>query len=260
MQKIKFLIKFGEKQFMERMSAGKFYFSNAVKFRELEEVLKKKGQGDYLEGASKIHGTNMEIYDYETGALAGKVAKSSIVFNYEPANNIPVYCLFICFDDNCITINDNTYKLSLDEKIVQDIRSHFDKADTAAIIVNPEQFALDVQKVFSNSAKMEAVHYFHIEGLPTEENGLVQDIQYFKYLTQDTPPEKVNGGIKYSFSANYVYRCLFCKDIYFQNEQEYRILLPKTSIDSPQEFQIPLTSPIKLFDIDEILSGKPFKI
>lgn len=188
------------------------------------------------------------------------MAKSSIVFNYEPANNIPVYCLFTCYDDNCIKVDNETYKLSLSKEIVEDIKNHFDKADTAAIIVNPEQFILDVQKAFSNTAKAEIVHYFHIEGIPTEQGVIAQDIQYFKYLTQDTPPQKVDGGKKYSFCAKYVYRCLFCKDKYFENECEYRILLPDISISSPQEFHIPLSSPIKLFDINDILSGKTFKI
>lgn len=40
------------------------------------------------------------------------------------------------------------------------------------------------------------VHYFRIEGIPTEQGEIAQDMQYIKYLTQNTPPQKVDGGKK----------------------------------------------------------------
>lgn len=260
MSEIRFLVKFGERQFMERMAEGNFYFSHAAKFRDLEALLKKKGQGDYLEGASKIYGNNSRFFDNQTGMQTATIKKAIYVFNYEPANNIPVYCLFTCYSDNCIKVDESTYKITLDSKIIDDIKEHFDKADTAAIITNPKHFISDVQNAFSNTAKTENVHYFHIEGIPTENGEMAQDLEYFKYLAQDTPPKKVGKATTYSFNAEYVYRCLFCKDIFFQNEQEYRILLPNYSITTPTEFKIPLTTPIKLYNINDILGGKEFQI
>lgn len=259
MERIQFLIKFGEKKYMKRFADGNIYFSNALRFRELEKILHKKGQGDYLEGASKIHILGMDMYDTDTGDFVGKVGNASVVTNYEPANNIPVFCLFTCYDTNCIKIDETTYQLSLDEDIVQNIITHFDKADTAAVIVNPSAFVDDIQSVFNNTAKTENVHYFHIEGIASEK-GMTQDLQYYKYLTQDIPPQKVDGGTKYTFNAKYVYRCLFCKDVFFEKEQEYRILLPEEKIISPQEFYVPLSTPIKLFNMKDILNGKEFHI
>lgn len=259
MEQIKFLLKFGEREFMERMACGYFYFSNAEKFRELEDLLQKKGQGDCLEGTSKIHGTSMEIFDKNTSKLVKKTLSQTVIFNYEAASNIPVYCLFACYNDNCIKISSDTYKLSLDRQVIDDIKLHFDKADTVAIITNPKQFIEDIQKKFFGTAKTETVNYFHIEGTPIEKN-VAQDLGYLKYLTQDSVNKRSDGKSVYSLKAKNIYRCLFCKDIYFQNEQEYRILLPEITITSPKEFQIPLTSPIKLFDIDKILSGEPFII
>lgn len=259
MEDIKFLIKFGEEKYMKRFAGGNIYFSNALRFRELEKTLQKKGQGDRLEGASKIYAVKMEAYNKDTGSFEGRVNNVSVIANYEPANNIPVFCLFTCYTKDCIKVDDKTYRLSLDSNIVQNIVNHFDKADTAAIVVNPLNFVNDIQIAFNNNAKTENVHYFHIEGIPSE-NGIAQDMQYYEYLAQDTPPQKVDGIIRYTFNVKYVYRCLFCKDMFFKEEQEYRILLPEKKIIAPQEFYVPLSTPIKLFNMKEILDGKEFHI
>ncbi len=260
MENIQFLIKFGERQYMQRLAEGYLYFSYAKKFREIEEKLQQKGQGDYLEGSAKIHGTNMQIYDRDTGEYWGQVAKATTICHFAPANQIPVFCLFTCYKDYCICKGDNEFSINLPENIVCDIRNHFNKADTAAIIVEPRQFIDDINKSFNNLSKAERVHYFNISGIPTKDGQVAQDMEYHKYLTQDTPPEKVKGGIKYSFSADYVYRSLFCKDKFFENENEFRILLPDKEIFEPKEFYVRTTSPIKLFDIDSILNGDTFSI
>lgn len=260
LEKIQFLIKFGERKYMERLAKGYLYFSCAKKLREIEEKLKCKGQGDCLEGASRMHGTDMELYDYETGMLWKRVPKVNMVVHYEPANNIPVFCLFTCYKDDCISDNEDNWHIEISDKIISDIKEHFNKADTAAIITNPTQFVDDVNKAFNNSAKVEQVHYFNVDGIVMDNGQIVQDLAYHKYLTQDVPPERVNGQTKYRFSSKYVYRCLFCKDKYFENEREYRILLPDKKIIEPQEFYVETSSPIKLYDINTILNGNTFTI
>ena len=95
MENIQFLIKFGERQYMQRLAEGYLYFSYAKKFREIEEKLQQKGQGDYLEGSAKIHGTNMQIYDRDTGEYWGQVAKATTICHFAPANQIPVFCLLV---------------------------------------------------------------------------------------------------------------------------------------------------------------------
>ena len=82
MENIQFLIKFGEEQYMKRFADGNLYFSYAKKFRELENELKQKGQGDCLEGSSKIHGTNMQIYDSDTGEYWGQIPEVTTIFHY----------------------------------------------------------------------------------------------------------------------------------------------------------------------------------
>ena len=176
------------------------------------------------------------------------------------ANNIPVFCLFACFKEDCTYLGDDKYSIKFSENVVADIKKHFNKADTAAIVVNPVQFIDDVHKTFNYLSKAEQVHYFNVDGIITDNGQMVQDLEYHKYLTQDIPPVKVDGGIKYTFSGKYVYRSLFCKDKYFKNEQEYRILLPDKEIDTPKEFYVNTTSPIKLFNINSILNGDTFSI
>lgn len=158
LEKIQFLIKFGERKYMERLAKGYLYFSCAKKLREIEEKLKCKGQGDCLEGSSRIHGTG-ELYDYETGMFWKRIPKANLVVHYEPANNIPVFGLFTCYKDECTFDNEGNWHIELSDRTITDIKEHFNKADTAAIITNPTQFVYDVNKTFDNTAKIEQVHY-----------------------------------------------------------------------------------------------------
>lgn len=62
-----------------------------------------------------------------------------------------------------------------------------------------------------------------------------------RYLTQDVPPIKENGETRYTFRADYAYRVLFCKDVFFAGEQEYRIVLPNEVIESSKSYPISLS-------------------
>ena len=65
MDNIQFLIKFGERTYMERFASGYLYFSHALKFREYENTLKIKGQGDRLEGGSKIFAQKFTMQSHD---------------------------------------------------------------------------------------------------------------------------------------------------------------------------------------------------
>ena len=69
-------------------------------------------------------------------------------------------------------------------------------------------------------------------------------------MTQDIPPQKVDDGVKYTFSAKYVYRSLQCKDVFFEKEQEYRFILPKDKISSGTIYSINLEEKILVMDLD----------
>jgi hypothetical protein len=241
---------------MERFAAGYLYFSHAVKFREFENTLKIKGQGDRLEGASRLFAQKLTMQSHENPQDVWTINMADILTTYGPANKVPVFCLFSCLEKDCVKISEKEYRISLDDEIKNDITTHFEKADTAVIIENPDAFIDDIRNTFASGYKADAVNYFHVEGFPLDNGGRSMDMEYFKYLAQDTPPTKIKGGTKYSFGADFAYRALFCKDIFFSKEQEYRVLLPKQQISEPKEYFVDYTSSKShIVSLDDLFSG-----
>ena len=254
MQKLVFLIKFGERQYMERFASGHLYFSNALKFREIETSLMIKGQGDKLEGASKIFTTDFKVTNINTDEdiLSGK--NMILHANYAPANKLPVFCIMCCYESDCKKISENVIRIELQGDIIKDIQDHFPKADTGAVVLKPYTFIEDVENYFSGGCKNGQVNYFNINGI-TSITGTVGDMEYFKYLCQDIPPKKVDNKTVKSFNAKYVYRALLCKDVFFKNEQEYRLIVTTIEIEAPKEFDIKLNTKIKLFRLNDFIKG-----
>jgi hypothetical protein len=250
---IKFLLKFGEKNYLKRLLKGKMYFSNATKFRYYEEKLLIKGQGDILEGGSTMRAQELKIIDNETDDIIMSGFKKSILIHYEPANLLPVYCLFACHDKDCKINSDGLLEVSLSENLKETIREHFPEANAVAIIRNPYKFISDVTKSIGHLCISDLVNYYKLYGHEVEK-GIANDMDYIKYLTQDTPP-KIQGEKKiYSFNEKYVYRSLLCKDIFFKDEQEYRFILPELKIKEPREFSIISNQDINIDSLDEFLS------
>lgn len=48
MDEVKYLLKFGQKQYLDSFANGNLYFSNAEKFQNIENKQQNKGQGDIL--------------------------------------------------------------------------------------------------------------------------------------------------------------------------------------------------------------------
>lgn len=246
---IKFLLKFGERIYLERLKAGHLYFSNALTIRYYEDKLFIKGQGDRLEGGSVLVAQDFTLIDNDTGDITLSGARGNMLVHYEPAGSLPIYCMFACFPKDCVTDGDGKLRIKLSEDIIQNILSHFPKADAVAIIREPQQFIDDVHSAMGHECKSDLIHYFHLLGIDDSEHGKANDLDYFKYLAQDTPPERVDGGTKYAFNADHVYRCLLCKDVFFTKEQEYRFVLPRILIKEPREFDVTLRENIEIQDL-----------
>ena len=256
LDEIKLLIKFGEKRHLESLASGSMYFSHAQRFREFEEKLKIRGQGDRYEGASRIFAQRSSFQNKTSQEAQQLPDGSTFQITYESVDNIPVFCLFSCFERDCIVIDGGTVQININDVVQRDIVDHFVKADSALIIHNPTSFANDIRNSIKGNIKAEEVNYFHVEGYPRKEGGFAIDLDYFKYLCQDTPPRKFKNGYVYSFNADYSYRALFCKDVFFTNEQEFRILLPEDSINEPTEYKITLNeSKLTLVSLEDLFNG-----
>ncbi len=253
MNEIKFLLKFGKREHLERLQTGKMYFSNARSFRQIEENLLIKGQGDRMEGGSYISASNMTMVDRETDEPMFTGIRGNMLLHYEPADLLPVFCIFCCFEKDCVLNDDGTLSIKLPAEIKDSIISHFPNADTVAVIKNPHQFIEDVTASIGYDCKSDLVNYFHLTGFDGE-HGKVNDLSYFKYLMQDTPPVKMDGKTVYSFNAKYVYRALLCKDVFFANEQEYRFILPDINIVDGREFPVTLRETMELHDLSNFFA------
>lgn len=251
---IKFLLKFGERQYLERLRKGHLYFSHALNFRQYEETLLMKGQGDRLEGSSLVAAQDFTFISHDTGNTVMSGAPSNLLVHYEPANLLPVYCMFAGFDKDCVIDKDGTLSIRLSAKTVQAIISHFPKADAVAIVKNPLQFINDVHASIGEECVADLVHYFHLHGFESKE-GTANDLDYYKYLSQDTPPRRINGQTVHSFNSKYTYRCLLCKDVYFEDEQEFRFILPKRKISEAMEFDFTTSEIIEMQDLSTFFSN-----
>ncbi len=252
MKEIKYLLKFGKKEYLEKLQNGDLYFGNAVGYRKIEENLKIKGQGDKLEASTKVFAENLKMIDNNSNQTIINNVKARTVFHYPDADFMPIFCLFAVFEDDCVVEGSNR-KMRLSKSIKDTITSHFPEADSVAIINNPKQFIEDIKKSISKDVVADLVNYYHIDnGFPNENGAVSLDLEYFKYLTQDTPPSIVENIKKYSFNVKYVYRILLCKDIYFANEHEFRIILPKEKIEKSKTYHVDLSDKITLCDLSDI--------
>ena len=256
MSEIKYLLKFGRKAHIKEFVEGSLFCSNAETFWGIEENLKIKGQGDILEAGSRMFAQKLAIQAHGTNETTIINMNANVLVHFEPAKKIPVFCLFAVYDDDCVLTESGDTVISLSEETQKTIREHFPNADSVAIISNPEQFLEDVCTSIGTRVEHEAVHYFHIDkGLEVDGGKqTAMDMEYMKYLMQDVPPVKENGKKKYVFRAEYVYRSLFCKDVYFEDEQEYRIVLPDDEITEGTHYPVKLSEDIKVVAIEDLLN------
>lgn len=254
MDKVKFLLKFGQREHMELFANGYLYCSNAKTFWGIEDTLKIKGQGDRLEASSRFFAQNISVYDVDDGHFVGSLPASSGLVRYEPAEQIPVFCLFSVYEKDCSIDQDGFFKIHLSEETKQTIINHFPNADTVVIIDNPAQFLMDVENSIDCEIKHGCVQYFNIDEGYQRDNGVnAMDMDYMRYLMQDTPPVIEGNKRTYRFLEKYVYRCLFCKDIYFKDEQEYRIVLQNEKIESGKVYQVKYDKKLNVMNLEDFL-------
>ena len=181
---------------------------------------------------------------------------SNILVHIMPAKNIPVFCLFSVYENDCVLDDSGKYHFKLSKEKQDTIIKHFPNADSVAIISDPAMFIEEVVNSIGCYVKHEKVHYFHIDkgmGI-TNDGNRTMEMEYMQYLMQDTPPFTDEKGNKhYVFHADYAFRVLFCKDVFFTNEQEYRIVLPNERINEGTHYPVKISEDIKIAPIEILL-------
>ena len=251
MAEIKYLLKFGKREHLESLVKGNIYCSNAITFWGIEDTLKIKGQGDVLEAGTRMFAQKMIMQDPDTHEVVAEFGKSNGLVRVEPAEKMPVFCMFAVYEDDCKANDNGDIEINLSEDKKQTIREHFPNADAVAIISNPEVFVEDIKKSIGTEIKAENVHYFHIDkGFATKDGETAMDMEHMKYLMQDAPPVKIDGATKYTFYEDYAFRVLFCKDIFFEKEQEYRIVMPNEKIENGKNYPVNLSTEYEICDLN----------
>ena len=243
-KKIAFLLKFGKEAHIKQFIDGSLFFSTAEVLRKIERENKIKGQGDILEASSKLYIQKMTIQELNLNDCTFINSKKVGILQYEPADQIPVFCLFSVYEDDCNKNVDGTLSISLSDESKMIIREHFPNTDTVAIISDPEKFITDVKESIGCRIEHGSIKYYNTDKGINDNDDTLNEMEYYEYLTQDVPPVIENGKTIYSFHADYVYRALFCKDVYFAGEQEYRIVLPEESISVGTHYPIKLSERI----------------
>lgn len=246
MRSVKYFLKFGEAEHLQEFVSGNLYCSNANIFHGIETNEKIKGQGDNLEASSKIVTHGITVMDQNTQKVITHSNNATGLVRYGPALKMPVFCLFSVFSDDCIeTDAGHTFKLQEETKKV--IIQHFPKADSVVLIPNPDRFLSDISDSINFQIHHGLVHYFNIDRP-------VQDMEYLNYLTQDSPPIKIGNTKTYQFYYQYAYRSLFCKDVFFADEQEYRIVLPTEQITKGTAYPVNFSTKYEVQDLQAFLS------
>lgn len=251
MDGIKYLLKFGKYPHVREFAEGSLYCSDAATFRGIEESLNIKGQGDILEAGTRMFAQQMTLTKVGTSNTPIKCTGVNVLVHFKPAKHIPVFCLFAVEENDCYVDECGNSIINLSENVKKTIKNHFPNADSVGIIKDPDSFIHDVENTIDCEVKHDKVHYFHIDkGFPANDGiNTANDLEYIKYLTQDTPTK--NG--KYCLDPNYIYRALFCKDIFFKNEHEYRIVLPSETITCGTRYPIHIRQTIEIMKLDDFL-------
>lgn len=248
---IKFLLKFGKRIHLEDFVDGRLYCSNAEQLWRIEDEQKIKGQGDTLEASSIIHAQNVTMLEPNTPNIIAQFGEATGKVRFDPAKKIPVFCLFAVYEDDCIYDVNGNLQINLSEDKKAKIRKHFPNADAVVVIPNPETFIRDVENSIGCEIIADSIRYFNIEkGVTTNDGKTAMDMEYQMYLCQDTPPVREKGKTIYSFNADYVYRILQCKDVYFSCEQEFRIILPHEEIENGTKYPIRTSTKYEIQDLD----------
>ena len=243
------LIKYGQechlKDFMEK---GEMYFNPCKYFRELEEKQKKKGIGDGKDGG--IHGMANKIkMIYSNGEVieAGESESSIIV---QPALSTPIYCMRKCCSAN------------ISKEYRDKLRDQFPEHTHALLIHDEKGFLENVRYNMRNKVFAHDILYedkFTVDFLEFICTG-DSDILFYKpkkkssyYMKLIYEPEDKTAQQRHIYidHSNF-YKTMYRKDMFFQDQAEYRLVLPREKIEKGKKYYIEPFS-AKLVKIDDLV-------
>ncbi len=223
-----------EQRLLAFMEEGKMFFNPAQKFREIEEKQLIKGQGDrYDSGLHSMANTVVTKLPDGRKAVAHDIEVSLLM---SPARYTPIFCL---------KRSKNEY---ITKKYYYELKSQFPDYTHAIIIDDEKEFLENIRFSMTSKAFAHKVFYqdnYFLDFIDFMYSG-ISDIRFYPIKKKRHSyyahilVENNSGKIERDFwidSSNY-FKTMFRKDIFFQNQNEYRIVLPHERIKEGRSFQI----------------------
>lgn len=223
-----------EQRLIDFAEKGEMFFSPAKKFREIEKEQKLKGQGDkHDSGLHSMAGTAFLELPDGRAAVAHDVDASILM---GPAQNTPVFCLK-CVNNEFLT-----------PEGYREIKTQFPTYTHALIIDNESEFLENIRFSMRNKAFAHKVFYQNVyfQDFVNFLYSGTSDIRFYpikkrgKAYYAHIRIENTDGKLERDFfidDSNY-FRTMFRKDLFFQNQNEYRIVLPYDRCNEGKIFSI----------------------
>ncbi len=228
-------IKYSTEQRLKDFSEkGEMYFNPAKKFREIEKEQKLKGQGDQHDSGLHSIASTVILEQSDGRSVTAHDVDNSILMG--PAKDTPVFCLK-CSNTEFIT-----------RKYYDEIKTQFPEYTHALIIDNENEFLENIRFSFRNKAFSHKVFYqneYFLDFVDFMYSG-ISDIRFYplkkrgKSYYAHIRVEGTDGKLERDFfidDSNY-FRTMFRKDLFFQGQTEYRIVLPYERIKEGRIFLI----------------------
>jgi len=248
LEQILFFVKFGEREHLQSLANGNAYFSNAGSFIKTEQELRSKGQGDANEGKLFLPSSNVTARDLKTDqVILQSNLLSHLTLGFDGLNTIPAFCVTAGFQNNCAFYRgEQDYRIKFSSEHERTIRSHFPKADSALLTTDPTAFIENICTAFNEECHHDRVRYFDMVRPTTA---------LLAYLLGEKEGFEMVKGIHYSINTENVHNVLFCKDLFFKMQQEYRFLIQHRVIKQPTVFDIAPIKDCSIFALDCFFSG-----
>lgn len=228
------LIKLGKAEHIYNLSnKGEMFFNTCKYFRDLEEEQLQKGIGDVNDGG--VHAITEKVRIISPNFKKDIDEYVDAGFIVKPALNVPVFCLR------------KTESSAISYEMCNKIKNQFPKYTHALIIENEKEFLENVRYSFRNKAFAHKIFY---------QNGWYEDFLHFIYSGSSDIrfyPTRVKGNKYYAdiclpenlYKKNTIriddsnfYRMMYRKDMFFEEQQEYRIVLPRETIEEGKVYTI----------------------
>lgn len=242
-------IKYGAESHLRALvEQGKMYMNPCKYFRELEADQLLKGIGDRNDGGI-ITNSGTLLLQHRNGDYY-KAQDQSVAFIVEPCLCVPIFCLK----------RSEQAKISIAER--EKLRKQFPNHTHALIIEDEHAFLKNIQSSFDENAFCHEIFYQdkfftdYLEFLLSGQSDITFNVpaataRYYAEIYM-VPDDHNKSTVRFRIDDSNYYKTMFRKGVFFEDQYEYRIVLPYEKINSGKVFNI---QPFKatLCQIDDLV-------